>query len=119
MAKDLYSALGVDKSASKDEIKKAYRKMAKQYHPDMNKDAGAESKFKEVNEAYETLSDDNKRRQYDTFGSTGGSGSRGGHSGFSGADFSGGGFDFSGFGGNSGGGFGFEDLFRQAGGFGG
>ncbi len=69
---NLYDALGVKKWASKDEIKKAYRKQAMKYHPDKNKwDSGAEKKFKEVNEAYQTLSDDNKRKQYDMFGKAG------------------------------------------------
>lgn len=67
MAKDYYKILGVEKSASKDEIKKAFRKLAHQYHPDKN--GGDSEKFKEVNEAYSVLSDDQKRQQYDTFGS--------------------------------------------------
>ncbi|MEE9152196.1 MAG: molecular chaperone DnaJ [Thermoplasmata archaeon] len=74
MAKrDYYEALGVDKKASKNEIKKAYRKLAKKYHPDMNKDSPkkAEEKFKEISEAYGVLSDDMKRRQYDMYGHAG------------------------------------------------
>ena len=68
MSKDFYKTLGVDKSASEAEIKKAYRKQAMKYHPDKNKgDAKAEAKFKEVNEAYQTLSDAGKRQNYDTF----------------------------------------------------
>lgn len=68
MSDSLYETLGVDKSASSEDIKKAYRKLARKYHPDINKDPGAEDKFKEINAAYEILSDDEKRRQYDTRG---------------------------------------------------
>ena len=72
MAKDYYKTLGVEKSASQDEIKKAYRKLALKYHPDRNKgDKQAEEKFKELGEAYAVLSDTEKRKQYDTFGSQG------------------------------------------------
>jgi molecular chaperone DnaJ len=67
MAKDYYQILGVTKAATEDEIKKAYRKLAHQYHPD--KAGGSEEKFKEINEAYQVLSDKNKRAQYDRFGS--------------------------------------------------
>lgn len=98
MSKDYYSILGVDKSASKDEIKKAFYKLAHKYHPD--KKEGDEKKFKEVNEAYQTLSDDQKRAQYDQFGANYanmGGGGYGGHQhqggGFGGFE----GFDFSGF----------------------
>ena len=111
--KDFYEVLGVSKGASADEIKSAYRKLAKKYHPDLNKDdpATAEAKFKEVQEAYSVLSDDSKRKMYDQYGHAGVSGngpSAGGYGGFSG--FDGGGFDFgdifdSFFGGASSGGF--------------
>ncbi|WP_303974050.1 molecular chaperone DnaJ [Streptococcus merionis] len=96
---EYYDRLGVSKNASQDEIKKAYRKMSKKYHPDINKEAGAEQKYKEVQEAYETLSDDQKRAAYDQYGPAGASG------GFGGGGF-GGGFDGSGFGG-------FEDIFSS------
>lgn len=65
---DLYSVLGVSKAASQDEIKKAYRKLARQYHPDVNKSADAGAKFTQVQEAYDILSDEKKRRYYDQFG---------------------------------------------------
>lgn len=72
MSKNYYEILWVGKTATKEEIKKAYRKLAMQYHPDRNKaNKDAESKFKEVSEAYETLSDDQKRKNYDMFGSSG------------------------------------------------
>lgn len=90
MAKDYYNILGIKKNASKEEIKKAFHKMAHKYHPD--KKSGDEAKFKEINEAYQTLSNEQKRAQYDQFGSAyqqnmGGAGAQGGF----------GGFDFSGF----------------------
>lgn len=68
MSKSLYETLDVASDASAEEIKKAYRRLARKYHPDINKDAGAEEKFKEINAAYEILSDEQKRRQYDQYG---------------------------------------------------
>lgn len=68
MAKDYYEVLGVPKSATQDQIKKAYRELALKYHPDRNKDKAATEKFKEANEAYAVLSDPEKRKRYDTFG---------------------------------------------------
>jgi molecular chaperone DnaJ len=69
--RDYYEVLGVQKNASKDQIKDSYRKLAMQYHPDRNKEAGAEDKFKEISEAYAVLSDDQKRSQYDNLGHAG------------------------------------------------
>lgn len=122
MAKSLYETLGVNENASADEIKKSYRKLARKYHPDVNKDPSAEEKFKEINAAYEVLSDPQKKQQYDQFGDSmfggqnfhdfaRGQGSNvnldeilrqmfGGGGGFSSSGFSQGGFGgFSGFGG--------------------
>lgn len=94
--RDYYEVLGVDKSASDADIKKAYRKLAKQYHPDMNPgDKSAEAKFKEVNEAYEVLSDSQKRARYDQFGHAGTDPNGFGAGGFGGGF---GDFDFGGFG---------------------
>lgn len=97
MAKDYYKTLNVEKGASQDDIKKAFRKLAHQYHPD--KAGGDEAKFKQANEAYQVLSDEKKRAQYDQFGSVAFDGSAGG---FGGQGFGG----FSGFQGGAG----FEDL---------
>ncbi|WP_183402538.1 MULTISPECIES: DnaJ C-terminal domain-containing protein [Hymenobacter] len=118
--KDYYQILGLDKTATKDQIKKAYRTLARQYHPDVNpNDAEAERKFKEINEAHEVLSDDEKRQKYDQLGADWqryqqAGGGRGGQ---------GGGFDWSqyaqggGFGGGSGndpfGGADFSDFFSS------
>lgn len=114
--RDYYEVLGVDKNASEDEIKKAYRQTAKKYHPDLHPgDKAAEEKFKEANEAYEVLSDPEKKTRYDRFGHAGvdpnyGAGQGGAHGGFNGAGFD---FDlgdifgsifgngFGGFGGNA------------------
>ena len=96
---EYYDRLGVSKDASQDEIKRAYRKMSKKYHPDINKEPGAEEKYKEVQEAYETLSDDQKRAAYDQYGPDGANG------------FGGQG-DFGGFDGGAGFG-GFEDIFSS------
>ena len=82
--RDYYEVLGISKGASEDEIKKAYRKLAKQYHPDINKSPDAETKFKEINEAYEVLSDSQKRATYDQFGFAGMDGAGFGGSGFGG-----------------------------------
>jgi molecular chaperone DnaJ len=92
--RDYYNVLGVPRTANADELKKAYRRLARQYHPDVNKSPEAEERFKEINEAYEVLSDDQKRAAYDRFGHAGVQGSAGaGYSGF--------------------GGFGFEDIFEE------
>lgn len=102
--RDYYEILGVNKGASSDEIKKSFRKLAMQYHPDRNPgDSGAEAKFKEINEAYEILKDDQKRAAYDRFGHQAFSGGSGGGNPF------GGGFNFD-FGGGAGG---FADIFSE------
>ncbi len=89
MAKSYYDVLGVDKNASQAEIKSAFRKLAKQYHPDVNKTPEAEAKFKEIGEAYATLGDEQKRKQYDQFGHEAyTSGAQGGFGGFGNGGFS-------------------------------
>ena len=85
--KDYYEVLGVPKTASQDEIKSAFRKLAKNYHPDVSKDENAAEKFKEAQEAYAVLSDESKRKQYDQFGHSAFTNSQGGFSGFDGFDF--------------------------------
>lgn len=100
MSKDYYKILEVDKNASKEDIKKAYKKMARKYHPDISKESDAEAKFKEVNEAAEILLDDQKRQRYDTYGSADGPGFNG---------YSSGGFNPSDFGIN------IDDIFEQFG----
>jgi len=106
MAGDYYQILGVSRDADKDEIKRAYRRLARKYHPDVNKDKGAEEKFKEISRAYEVLSEPDVRGRYDRFGEAGVSSGAGGSSGFEYGDM--GGFAdifesiFSGFGGAGG-----------------
>lgn len=101
--RDYYEVLGLDRGASAEEIKKAYRRLAKEHHPDFNRDDGeAEKRFREIKEAYDVLSDPQKREQYDRFGHQ--------------AGFNGGGGGFEGFGGTGFGGFGFggiDDIFEQ------
>lgn len=97
---EFYDTLGVSKNATQDEIKKAYRKLSKQYHPDLNKAADAEENYKKVQEAYDTLGDEQKRASYDQFGAAGANGGFGGDQG-----------GFSGF--QSGGFGGFEDIFSS------
>lgn len=99
--KDYYSVLGVDKNASEDEIKSAYRRLAKKYHPDINKTPEAVEKFKDINEAYSVLGDPKKKANYDQFGSAEGN------------PFSGGGASSGGFGDFFGGSGGFSDIFSD------
>src|SRR5689334_2879242 len=81
-SRDYYEVLGVSKTASGEELKRAYRNLAKKYHPDINKAPDAADKFKEIQVAYDTLSDENKRRQYDRFGADGPNGMEGFPGGF-------------------------------------
>ncbi|HEX9805004.1 MAG TPA: molecular chaperone DnaJ [Candidatus Dojkabacteria bacterium] len=104
--RDYYDVLGISKGASETEIKKAYRKLAKEYHPDKNKSADAEVKFKEVQDAYDVLSDKQKRSAYDQYGHAG-------TSGFSGGGFGGGGYSSAGFEDMFGGSGGINDIFEQ------
>jgi len=90
MAKDYYKILGVNKNATKEEIKKAYKKLAKKHHPDVNKDEDSSEKFKEINEAAQVLGDDQKRSQYDQFGDADAFKQASGFRGFNASDF---GFD--------------------------
>ena len=109
--KDYYKTLGIEKNASKEDVKKAFRKIAHEHHPDKNKgNVDSEKKFKEASEAYSVLSDDNKRKQYDMFGANGVGAGNPGASGFNGGQGFGG-FDFSGF--TQGGGF--SGSFNQGG----
>ncbi|WP_419153724.1 DnaJ C-terminal domain-containing protein [Weissella viridescens] len=103
---EFYDTLGVSKDASQDDIKKAYRKLSKKYHPDINHEEGAEEKYKAVQEAYETLGDEQKRQMYDQYGKAGADGGFGGGQGFGG---------FGGFGGGQGAQFSgdLNDLFEQ------
>ena len=118
--KDYYEILGVSREATPDEIKKAYRKLAKQYHPDVSKEPNAEEKYKEINEAYEVLKDPEKRKKYDTLGMNWQSGQDfTPPPGWQRADFGGG--DMGGFSdffrtifGSSGGNFSFQDIFNNA-----
>src|SRR6188474_1137047 len=119
--KDYYQILGVKKDAKADEIKKAYRKSARKFHPDVNpNDKSAEEKFKEVQEAYDVLSDDKKRKVFDRFGyyadnldadSPFGAGAASSSGGAGGFDFSG--FDFSSSQGAGGSGSSFRDIFSD------
>ncbi len=114
MAKDYYKTLEVEKGASKEDIKKAYKKLAKKYHPDISQEKDAEAKFKEINEAASVLLDDEKKKRYDTYGSADGPSGFGGGGGNYGS-YSSGGFNPEDFGIN------LDDIFEQFGfsGFGG
>lgn len=105
MSSDYYQVLGIEKKASKDDVKKAFRKLAHKYHPD--KQGGDEKKFKEISEAYAVLSDDKKRAEYDAYGRVFQGGGNAGGAGFEGFDFS----QFGGFGGAQGFDINIDDLF--------
>jgi curved DNA-binding protein len=108
---DYYQILGVPRDADKSDIKKAYRKLARKYHPDVNSEASAEEKFKQVNEAYEVLKDSDKRQAYDRFGADWKHGQQfdgGGFGGFQGGGYSGGGYSGGGFSGGD-----FSDFFES------
>lgn len=112
--KDYYATLGVGKDASPEDIQKAYRKLARKYHPDVNKDPASEMKFKEVGEAYEVLKDQDKRKKYDQYGSAWKRAQQGGGQappGWDGMPFDFGGFE--GFGGGAGGPDGFSSFFEM------
>ncbi|HJX26755.1 MAG TPA: DnaJ C-terminal domain-containing protein [Thermoanaerobaculia bacterium] len=115
--KDYYSTLGLKKDASQDDIQKAYRKLARKFHPDVNKDSQAEVKFKEIGEAYEVLKDPDKRKKYDQFGSAWTRSQQGGGAppGWEGMPFDFDGFDFGGGGGGfqGGGAEGFSSFFEM------
>jgi molecular chaperone DnaJ len=87
MAKDYYKTLGVEKNATKEEIKKAYKRLARKHHPDVNKEEGSSDKFKEINEAAQVLGDDTKRQQYDQFGDADAFKQASGFRGFNSSDF--------------------------------
>ena len=106
--KDYYKVLGVDRDIEQAELKKAYRKLARKYHPDVSKEANAEERFKEVNEAYEVLGDKEKRSQYDTLGANWKNGQN-----FNPPPGWEGGFDFNQFGGGAAGAGGFSDFFES------
>ncbi|WP_262316461.1 molecular chaperone DnaJ [Lacticaseibacillus parakribbianus] len=104
--KDYYDILGVSRDADDATIKRAFRQLSKKYHPDINHEPGAEQKFKEINEAYQVLSDPQKRAAFDQYGSADGPQGFGGGQGFGGQGFGGQGFSSQGFGG-------FDDIFSQ------
>ncbi|ODV97343.1 hypothetical protein PACTADRAFT_49073 [Pachysolen tannophilus NRRL Y-2460] len=113
LIQDPYKVLGVDKSSSSSDIKKAYYKLAKQYHPDINKEEGADKKFHDIQDAYEILSNPEKKQQFDQFGSAAFDGSFGAGGQQGGNPFQGGGNPFGGAG-NPFGGINFEDIFASA-----